>query len=186
MKVLVRYGLDEGADIGLLADSSLLLGNRPLFVPDWAHSFQCTLGLAVRVCRLGKCVAPRFAHRYWDAVTGCLITRGLDGQGKLIDVDALNVGHDGALLLGQMVDKEALSWPRAVLACHSGSESCGAMPLCDLPALIDATLAHVSCYMTLKMGDLLCLCGDVHATAAVGDAFSVQLDGQLLMRVNVK
>ena len=64
-----NYGV-EGKTLQsyLMADSSILYTGRPFFVPDFAQEFVATPTIVVRMNRLGKCVAPKFAHRYWDAL----------------------------------------------------------------------------------------------------------------------
>ena len=51
------------------ADSSLLKDGKPFFVPDWSEQVDYETELVVRICRLGKSIPERFAHRYYDAVT---------------------------------------------------------------------------------------------------------------------
>lgn len=53
-------------------DSSLLNNRKPMFIPDWTHRLCATPGIVLRVSRLGKNIAPRFADRYYDAVAPCL------------------------------------------------------------------------------------------------------------------
>ena len=53
----------------LKGDSCLLNGRKPLFVPDWTEEPVMTPCVVLRVSRLGKEIAPRFASRYYDAVT---------------------------------------------------------------------------------------------------------------------
>ena len=50
-------------------DSALLKGGRPFFVPDEFGAIDGQAHMVVRICRLGKCIPERFAHRYYDAVT---------------------------------------------------------------------------------------------------------------------
>ena len=50
-------------------DSALLKDSKPFFIPDFSKRMDYETELVVRICRLGKNIAPRFAHRYYDAVT---------------------------------------------------------------------------------------------------------------------
>ena len=52
----------------LKGDSCLLNGRKPMFIPDWTHELGMTPCKILRVSRLGKEIAPRFADRYYDAV----------------------------------------------------------------------------------------------------------------------
>ena len=50
-------------------DSAILKDGKPFFVPDFSHEVHYETEVVVRICRLGKNIAPRFAHRYYDAVS---------------------------------------------------------------------------------------------------------------------
>ena len=52
----------------LKADSCLLNGRKPFFVPDNTEEPCMTPCRILRVSRLGKEIAPKFADRYYDAV----------------------------------------------------------------------------------------------------------------------
>ena len=185
MKVLVKYGLDASSPIELLADSSIIFGNRPLFVPDWASQFEARVAVAFRVGRLGKCVARRFASRYWDAFTGCLVTRGLDEGGTVVLHDALTRSHDGALLLGQMIERaDGSSFPTTLtwLVGHQVSQH----SLGTIDSVAEDTLSQVSQYMTLKMGDLLCLCLEATHPLAIDTVTELLLDERSVLKTKIK
>lgn len=50
-------------------DSALLKDGKPFFIPDFSEQVDYETELVVRINRLGKNIAERFAHRYYDAVT---------------------------------------------------------------------------------------------------------------------
>ena len=52
----------------LKGDSCLLNGRKPFFLPEWSNEIGVTPCLILRVSRLGKEIAPKFADRYYDAV----------------------------------------------------------------------------------------------------------------------
>lgn len=52
----------------LKGDSCLLNGRKPLFMPEWTKELGVTECMILRVSRLGKEIAPKFADRYYDAV----------------------------------------------------------------------------------------------------------------------
>ena len=52
----------------LKGDSCLLNGRKPLFMPDWTNELGMTECIILRVSRLGKEIAPKFAGRYYDAI----------------------------------------------------------------------------------------------------------------------
>ena len=58
----------EAPVIFMKPDSAILKGGKPFFIPDFAERFDYEAELVVRISKLGKNIAPRFAHRYYDAV----------------------------------------------------------------------------------------------------------------------
>jgi len=52
----------------LKGDSCLLNGRKPFFIPEWSQEIGVTPCLILRVNRLGKEIAYKFAERYYDAV----------------------------------------------------------------------------------------------------------------------
>ena len=71
MKIIgVTYG--ETKSLILKGDSALLVNRKPFFIPDETHAPVAYPALALRVCRLGKTIAARYANRYYDACAPAL------------------------------------------------------------------------------------------------------------------
>lgn len=68
MKIIGFIYRDEKDEMVLKGDSCLLNGRKPLFMPEWTKELGVTECLILRVSRLGKEIAPKFASRYYDAV----------------------------------------------------------------------------------------------------------------------
>lgn len=68
MKIIGFVYHDGETEMVLKGDSCLLNGRKPLFIPDWTTDLGVTECLILRVSRLGKEIAPKFASRYYDAV----------------------------------------------------------------------------------------------------------------------
>ena len=49
-------------------DSAILKDGKPFFIPDFSNEIHYETELVVRINRLGKNIAPRFANRYYDSV----------------------------------------------------------------------------------------------------------------------
>ena len=58
----------NGWEMVLKGDSSLLNGRKPMFVPDWTQELGVTECFILRVSRLGKEIGLKFANRYYDAI----------------------------------------------------------------------------------------------------------------------
>ena len=68
MKIIGFVYSDGEAQMVLKGDSCLLNGRKPLFMPEWTQELGVTECLVLRVSRLGKEIAQKFADRYYDAV----------------------------------------------------------------------------------------------------------------------
>jgi len=68
MKIIGFIYRDGEAAMVLKGDSCLLNGRKPMFMPEWTDELCVTECLILRVSRLGKEIAPKFAARYYDAV----------------------------------------------------------------------------------------------------------------------
>ena len=91
------------------ADSSLLKDGKPFFVPDWSEQVDYETELVVRICRLGKSIPERFAHRYYDAVTVGIDFTARDWQREARQKGLpweICKGFDGSAAIGQWVEKE--------------------------------------------------------------------------------
>ena len=67
----------------LKADSCLLKGGKPFFVPDDLGRIDFEAEVVVRISRLGKSIPERFAHRYYDALTLGIDFTAYDVQRRL-------------------------------------------------------------------------------------------------------
>ena len=54
-------------------DSSILLGNRPFFLPEFSSEIHHELEVVVKISRLGKHIEKRFAYRYYKEILLVLI-----------------------------------------------------------------------------------------------------------------
>ncbi|KAA6300231.1 MAG: Ureidoglycolate lyase, partial [Candidatus Ordinivivax streblomastigis] len=60
---------DENPVIFMKPDSAILKNGNPFFIPDFSNEVHYETEVVVRICKLGKNIALRFAPRYYDAVT---------------------------------------------------------------------------------------------------------------------
>lgn len=141
------------------ADSSLLKPGKPFFVPDFMGRIDYEAELVVRISRLGKTIAERFAHRYYDAVTLGVDFTARDLQRKLRSEGLpweLCKGFDGSAAIGEWVDKtKFLSVQRIGFRLSVNGEKRQIGQTADMLYTIDQLIAYVSRFFTLKTGDLL-------------------------------
>ena len=141
------------------ADSSLLKSGKPFFVPDFMGRIDYEAELVIRICRLGKNIPQRFAHRYYDAVTVGIDFTARDVQQQLREKGLpwdLSKSFDGAAAIGEWVSKDKFLDVQALrfhldINGQTVQEGCTA----DMVFGIDEIVAYISQYFTLKTGDLI-------------------------------
>ena len=141
------------------ADSSLLKSGKPCFVPDFMGRIDYEAELVIRICRLGKNIPQRFAHRYYDAVTVGIDFTARDVQQQLREKGLpwdLSKSFDGAAAIGEWVGKDKFLDVQALrfhldINGQTVQEGCTA----DMVFGIDEIVAYISQYFTLKTGDVI-------------------------------
>ena len=173
-----NYGTEAGTlQSYLMADSSILYSGRPFFVPDFAQRFVATPAIVVRTSRLGKCIAPKFAHRYWDALTAGFNVKACQGDDPRLE--ALDRAFDGAAIVGDWVTASGIEDPlHAVVEVKVDDTVISRSCLADMTWPLDEVMAGASTRCSIKMGDMLftgdtapgfTLAPGMHLTAAIGD-----------------
>ena len=141
-------------------DSALLKDGKPFFLPDFSNEIHYEAEVVVHICRLGKHIAPRFAHRYYDAVTVGIDFTARDLQRAFRAAGnpwELSKGFDNSAAIGTFVPLEQLGKDvqhlnfRLEIDGNKVQEGHTA----DMLFQVDNIIAYASRFMTLKMGDLL-------------------------------
>ena len=141
-------------------DSAILKDGKPFFVPDFSHEVHYETEVVVRIPRLGKNIAPRFAHRYYDAVTVGIDFTARDLQRKFREAGnpwELCKGFDNSAAIGTFISLEQAGGDLQNLDFHLDIDGCEVQRgnTADMLFKIDDIIAYVSRFMTLKIGDLL-------------------------------
>ena len=175
----------------LKADSSLLKDKKPFFLPEELGQVDDETELVVRICRLGKSIPQRFAHRYYDAVTCGIDFPARDLQRKCREKGlpwTLCKGFDGAAVIGEWVPVEKFRDIQAIhfhLAINGTTVQEGCTS--DMLYGVDELIAYISQWFTLKTGDLIYTgtpmgVGPVH----IDDHLEGWLEERKVLEFNVK
>ena len=172
-------------------DSALLKDGKPFFIPDFSKRVDYETELVVRICRLGKNIAPRFAYRYYDAVTVGIDFTARDLQNKLRSEGKpweISKGFDNSAVIGDFVpvnrfkDIQNLDFHLTIdgKKIQQGNTR-------DMIFKIDDLIAYISQFYTLKIGDLLYTgtpvgVGPVH----IGEHLEGFLEGEKLLDFYVR
>ena len=145
------------------ADSALLKPGRPFFVPDDMGRIDYEAELVIRICRLGKNIPERFAHRYYDAVTVGIDFTARDMQRQASEAGlpwTICKGFDGSAAIGEWLpvihteDTGGTAFDYRFRLDKNGET---VQQGCSMNMIhnVDQLISYISHYFTLKTGDLL-------------------------------
>ncbi|MBP3566251.1 MAG: fumarylacetoacetate hydrolase family protein [Paraprevotella sp.] len=172
-------------------DSALLKDGKPFFIPDFTQQCDYETELVVRICRLGKNIAPRFAHRYYDAVTVGIDFTARDMQRKFRKDGLpweLCKGFDGSAVIGDFIAKEELPAIQEIpFRLDINGETVQQGYSGDMIHSVDDIIAYVSRFFTLKIGDLLFTGTPVGVgTAEIGQHLQGYIQDRKVLDFNVR
>ena len=145
MKIIGFVYNDGQTEMVLKGDSCLLNGRKPLFIPDWTNELGVTACIILRVSRLGKEIASKYASRYFDAIAygadfiAMDVAREAKAQGKPW---TKALAFDYSLAIGEWME----AYPQP-LSEGKGEEEWLITP--------EEAIAEASKVMTIRQGDLI-------------------------------
>ncbi len=155
---------DGSESIVLKSDSSLLVNRKPLFVPDAVSDLQALPCRVLRVSRLGKCIAPKFASRYYDAVA-----QGIDFFAADILCEAKAAGKpwteavafENSLAVGEWIPVEGRQEANSRWLLQRGGQTLELYTGLseNEQQVLDNAVAKVSELLTIRQGDLIYVAG---------------------------
>ena len=140
-------------------DTALLKDGKPFFLPDFSEDVQYETELVVRVSRLGKNIAERFAHRYYDQLTVGIDFTARDLQKKQKELGLpweIAKGFDQSAAVGSFIPIEsAMSIQELNFRLDINGETVQAGNSREMIYSVDRIIAFISRFFTLKIGDLI-------------------------------
>jgi len=176
----------------LKPDTALLTKNKDFYYPEFSKDIHYEVELVFRICKMGKYIEPKFAHKYYNEI------------GIGIDFTARDLQDD--------CKKKGLPWEIAKAFDNSAPISDKFLPISEIKDLnninfsldinqktvqlgnssnmifnIDNIIAYVSQFMTLKVGDLI-FTGTPEGVGAVkiGDKLTAKIENETLLEFFIK
>lgn len=154
----------------LKGDSCLLNGRKPFFVPDWSQEIGVTPCMILRVSRLGKEIALRFADRYYDA-----IAPGED----FVAMDALREAKAASKPWTKAL---AFDYSLAIGEWTNGEWAKGEWLMSPEEAIVEASKV-----MTIRQGDLIYIQADCEPRRVQKEeVLRVEVDGKEKLYCKIK
>lgn len=139
-------------------DSAIIKNGKHFYVPDFLGRVDYEAEIVVRICKLGKSIPARFAHRYYDAVTVGIDFTARDMQRAFIEAGApweLSKGFDGSAVLGEFRPVEQFDINEIPFSLTIDDKVVQSATTADMIFKVDEIIAYISRFCTLKHGDLI-------------------------------
>lgn len=139
-------------------DSAIIKNGKHFYVPDFLGRVDYEAEIVVRICKLGKSIPARFAHRYYDAVTVGVDFTARDMQRAFIEAGApweLSKGFDGSAVLGEFRSVEQYNINEIPFSLTIDDKVVQSATTADMIFKVDEIIAYISRFCTLKHGDLI-------------------------------
>lgn len=145
--------------IFMKSDSSLLKDGKPFFIPDFSSEIHYETELVVKIDRLGKNIAERFAHRYYSEVTVGIDFTARDLQRRLCEQGLpweISKAFDNSAVIGTFIPlEEAGNVNQLSFHLNMNGKTVQQGNTADMLFSVDQIIAYVSRFFTLKIGDLI-------------------------------
>ena len=145
----------------IISPAAILQGGNPYFVPDFASQFEARTALAIKIGKLGKGIAPRFAGRYVEAAAPAILFVASDFL-ESVRKSGLPwnpaISYDRSLALGkfQNISIEECAHCDITLSLERHDTTINTTWNAEfLVPGIEETIAAISHDNTLKMGDII-------------------------------
>ena len=170
--------------------TALLLDNKPLFYPQFTKNLHHEIEIVLRICKNGKAIEQKFAHRYYDKIALGIDFTARDLQDELKAKGQpweLAKGFDGSAVLSDYYplsnfDKNNINFHlnKNDVAVQIGETQ-------DLIFNFDTLISYISKFFTLQQGDLI-YTGTPAGVGAVqvGDKLEGFLEGNSVFTCEIK
>lgn len=148
----------EDPTVFLKPDTSLLKDGKPFFIPDFSGDMQYETELVIKINRLGKNIAPRFASRYYDEITVGIDFTARDLQTELKGKGLpweISKAFDNSAAIGEFIPVGDLDIQNLTFGLDINGQKVQEGNTKDMLFKVNDIIAYASRFFTLKIGDLI-------------------------------
>ncbi len=158
-KEMKRTFVSEEPVLFMKPDTALLKDGKPFLLPDFSDEMHYETEIVVKVNRLGKTIAERFAHRYYDEITVGIDFTARDLQRKQKELGLpweIAKSFDNSAAIGEFISKSEFEDIQDInfhLDINESTVQQGNTK--DMIYSVDRIISYISRFFTLKIGDLI-------------------------------
>ena len=175
----------------LKPDSSIILNNKPFFIPDFSQNIHYELELIIKISRLGKHIQEKFSHKYYD-----FIGLGIDFTARDLQTNLKSKGlpwekskaFDGSCFISKWINKSDFN---DINNLNFNLDKNGKTVQKTNSKLmlwkIDELISYISTFFTLKIGDVI-FTGTPAGVGkvSIGDTLEGFIEGNKIFNLNIK
>ncbi len=139
-------------------DTALLLKNRPFFIPDFSNEIHHEVEIVVRICKMGKHIQSKFAHKYYNE-----IGLGVDFTARDIQKQCIINGNpweiaksfDHSAVVSEFTPLNNQDIQNINFSLKINNQIVQQGNTRNMIFEVNDIIAHISKFVTLRIGDLI-------------------------------
>ena len=177
--------------IFLKPDTSIIIKNQPFFIPDFSSEINYEVEIILKICKLGKHIENKYAHKYFNQIGLGIDFTARDTQNELKSNGLpweKAKAFDGSALVGSWFDKTKFQDLRNLnFSLNKNGKSVQIGNTSQMMWNFDELISEISKYFTLKIGDII-FTGTPSGVGKVnkGDNLEGFIEGKSSFVINVK
>ncbi|MCU0428377.1 MAG: fumarylacetoacetate hydrolase family protein [Cytophagaceae bacterium] len=186
----LNHALPAEPIVFLKPDTALLRGNAPFYYPEFSQDIHHEVEVVVKICKEGKYIQEKFAHKYYEEIALGIDFTARDLQKKAQEQGlpwTLAKGFNGSAPISEFISKQGLSLHQLPFSLHVNGTLRQTGNTEQMVFSIDYLIAYVSQFITLKTGDYL-FTGTPPGVASVkpGDRLQAYLQDRCMLDFEVR
>ncbi|MBK9458656.1 MAG: fumarylacetoacetate hydrolase family protein [Sphingobacteriales bacterium] len=139
--------------------TALLNDGKPFYHPNFSENIHHEIELVLRVCKNGKAIDPKFAHKYYNQITVGIDFTARDWQNKLKDKGQpweIAKAFDGSAPVGSFIPLSEIEDMSNIEFSMTKNEQVVQHGFTrDLIFSFDELVSYISRFFTIQPGDLI-------------------------------
>ena len=175
----------------LKPDSSIILNNKPFFIPDFSQNIHYELELIIKISRLGKHIQEKFSHKYYD-----FIGLGIDFTARDLQSDLKSKGlpwekskaFDGSCFISKWINKSEFNDVKNLnFNLKKNGKTVQKTNSKLMLWKIDELISYISTFFTLKIGDVIFTGTPAGVgNVSIGDNLEGFIEDNKIFNLNIK
>ena len=175
----------------LKPDSSIILKNKPFFIPDFSQNIHYELELIIKISRLGKHIQEKFSHKYYD-----FIGLGIDFTARDLQSDLKSKGlpwekskaFDGSCFISKWINKSEFNDVNNLnFNLNKNGKTVQKTNSKLMLWKIDELISYISTFFTLKIGDVIFTGTPAGVgNVSIGDNLEGFIEDNKIFNLNIK